>query len=180
MTNTVISSTFFLTGLLSVGLFFFIRASTKERIQTARFESAQSADDLRSQLVDYFERRAYRSEVAEESAYLETPVQTPIQMRGQVRPSVFLAIFLGLLAAVGALCLSLVLAFQFPGIGKWSLGTLILVPMASIFYWRRAGREESIEFETAPSGSAGAYLTFTGHRDEAIQLAANLPLKRLE
>ncbi|MEM8806118.1 MAG: cofactor assembly of complex C subunit B [Cyanobacteria bacterium P01_G01_bin.38] len=179
MTSTVISSTFFLTSLLCVGLFFFIRASTKDRTQTVRFESPQSADDLRSQLIQYFEQRAYHPSVADPEA---TPAQTPdapVQMKGQVRPSFFLAIFLGLLATVGALCLSLVLAFQFPNVGQWSLGTLLIAPLASVFYWRKAGREEAIEFDTAPS-TPGACLTFTGHRDEAIQLAANLPLKRLD
>ncbi|MBD0390148.1 MAG: cofactor assembly of complex C subunit B, partial [Nostoc sp. C3-bin3] len=41
MDTAILPSTFVLTFLLAVGLFFFIRASTKDRTETARLISEQ-------------------------------------------------------------------------------------------------------------------------------------------
>ncbi|NEP16885.1 MAG: cofactor assembly of complex C subunit B [Leptolyngbya sp. SIO4C1] len=181
MTDVVLSSTLLLTGLLVVGLVFFIRASAKDRTQTVAFASSQTADELQQQLTDYFEQRAYQRR--------DRSGAQPVQMIGQVRPSVFLAVFLSLLAAVGLLCLALVLLIALPAAGKLPLALTLLAPLAPIFYWRRAGREETIAFETESLNAAdrsqaqnslNSKVTFTGHRDEAIQLAANLPLKQWE
>ncbi|MBD0337307.1 MAG: cofactor assembly of complex C subunit B, partial [Cyanobacteria bacterium Co-bin13] len=60
MTNTVLSSTFFLTLLLMVGLFFFIRAATKDRTETLQATVAKPPETLQSDLQTYFESRSYR------------------------------------------------------------------------------------------------------------------------
>jgi ABC-type transport system involved in cytochrome bd biosynthesis fused ATPase/permease subunit len=177
VTLPVLSSSLLLTGLLCIGLVFFIRAASKDRTQTVQFASAQPAAVLRQQLIDYFEHRAYRRQgEIEETDWLT--------FRGWVRPSVFLALFLVCLAVIGLLCISLVLAFLFPQSGRLPLMVVALAPLAAVFYWRQASREEQIAFKVLPS-SPGAVapdrslVTLQSHRDEAIQLAARLPLTRL-
>ena len=60
MDTAILPSTFLLTLLLSVGLFFFIRASTKDRIETAQLVSEQDEAAFMSQLKEYFRSRSYR------------------------------------------------------------------------------------------------------------------------
>jgi len=60
MDTPVLSSTFFLTLLLMVGLFFFIRGSVKERIEQRVYLTSTSDDQLLHQLRDYFDRRSYQ------------------------------------------------------------------------------------------------------------------------
>ena len=58
--NAATQSTFVWTLLLSIGLFFFIRASGKDRIETAQFLATQPEPDLREALRRYFADRSYR------------------------------------------------------------------------------------------------------------------------
>ncbi|MEL6138448.1 MAG: cofactor assembly of complex C subunit B [Cyanobacteria bacterium J06628_6] len=197
----VLSSTFLLTLLLAVGLFFFIRAATKDRTQIAQFTAEQPAEALREQVLRYFLQRAYRPVEPATEAAKALPDEGWLQLVGQVRPSFFLAIFLGGLAAVGGLCLGLVLSILFPQQSVWFLGLVAIAPLAVLFYWQRAGREEAIAFRVADAkipnakisdaevsdGNGAdsaerpqAELTFKGHRDEIIQMAANLPITKRE
>ena len=104
MDTTILSSTFLLTLLLAVGLFFFIRASVKDRTQQVQLIASEPEESLLARLQHYFEQRAYR--VADVDAATRQVI-----FQGFVRPSWFLAIFLTVLAACGILCLSLVLSF---------------------------------------------------------------------
>jgi Tfp pilus assembly protein PilN len=60
MDTLVLNSTLLLTVLLLVGLFFFVKASTKERQQQARFITDEAEASLSQQLQQYFTKRAYR------------------------------------------------------------------------------------------------------------------------
>ena len=60
MDFTVLQSTFLLTFLLLVGLFFFIRASTKDRTEVMRLISEQDENTLMTSLKEYFRSRAYQ------------------------------------------------------------------------------------------------------------------------
>jgi hypothetical protein len=176
VTDTVTYSTLFLTLLMMVGLFFFIRASTKDRIETLTLCRDTPPRDLLQELTTYFEGRAY----------LAQPYQgddTTRVFQGWVRPSWFLAIFLSTLAAVGALCFALVLASLFPTYGRGFIGLVLVAPAAGLYYWRRAGREEQVTVQVQPapgSASKGATtegqseLTVIGHRDELIALQQTL------
>ena len=170
----VLSSTFLLTLLLAVGLFFFIRAATKDRTQVADFTAPEAPQALRQTVLQYLVQRSYQPVEAFDPAD-KTLDESWLQLQGQVRPSIFLAVFLSGLAAVGALCLSLVLAILFPDQGQWFLGLLAIAPLAALFYWQRAGREERVAFKVSdlPDPNQAA-LTFKAHRDEIIQMAANL------
>ncbi|MBE9075913.1 cofactor assembly of complex C subunit B [Romeria aff. gracilis LEGE 07310] len=173
MAPPVLSSTLLLTGLLTVGLIFFIRASTKDRIQTAQFTSQQTPSDLYQTVAHHLQSRAYRLK-ADATSERET-----VTLVGFVRPSLFLAVFLTGLAAIGWLCLALVLSTLFSEWRGLFWGLLGLSPLAGLFYWRRSARPEEISFRVSPAddlSSAQSSLKVKGHRDEIAQLQAELPL----
>ncbi|MGF1536173.1 MAG: cofactor assembly of complex C subunit B [Elainellaceae cyanobacterium] len=167
----VLSSTLLLTSLILVGLVFFIRASTKDRLETARFMATggQTPRQLVEDLVTHFTQRAYTPLPREVSAS-----NPRIVLSGQVQPSVFLAIFLTALAAVGLLCLGLVLGLLLPALGSWGLLLAVLSPLAGLFYWRRSARVEQIILDLVPDEPA---VNVTGHRDELIVLRRSLKTK---
>ncbi|MCC5662721.1 cofactor assembly of complex C subunit B [Nostoc sp. CHAB 5784] len=173
MDTAILLSTFLLTLLLSVGLFFFIRASTKDRIETAQLVSEQDEAALMSQLKEYFRSRSYRvAEVDRE--------QNKVTFEGNVRPSWFLAIFLTLLAATGIVCLSLVVYLLFPNFSTFVLPMVLLSPLSGLFYWKKSGRLEkvSLKVETTKNElTSSSKITVVAHRDELSELQRNLQLK---
>ncbi|MEH2326564.1 MAG: cofactor assembly of complex C subunit B [Nostoc sp.] len=173
MDTAILPSTFLLTLLLSVGLFFFIRASTKDRIETAQLVSEQDEAALMSQLKEYFRSRSYRVvEVDRE--------QNKVIFEGNVRPSWFLAIFLTLLAASGIVCLSLVVYLLFPNLSTFVLPMVLLSPLSGLFYWKKSGRLEkvSLKVETTQSEqTSSSKITVVAHRDELYELQRTLQLK---
>lgn len=150
-----------------VGLFFFIRASTKDRTETLDLVAPEAPELTMQALTRYFQGRAYQLQSVE-------PMEASLQFTGMVRPSWFLAGFLTVLAAVGCLCLALVLASLFPQNGLLFLGLIWLAPAAGWFYWQRAGREEHIRLtlrsDVGADSSASQVLQITAHRDELIAL----------
>ena len=172
MESAVSQSTFFLTLLLGVGLFFFIKASTKDRTEVAEFSSELTFEALHQTLIDYFQDRAYRlnADASEKDA------DSWVTLVGIVRPSVFLAIFLSCLAAVALMCFALVLATLFSSYGPIFFGLVLLSPITAIIYWKQAKREEQIAFQIQDAGTERTLLV-RGHRDEIIQLKANAPFK---
>jgi hypothetical protein len=176
MTISVLVSTFFLTFLMAIGLFFFIRASVKERIEETKFASAQPQADL-LEVEQYFVQRAYLL-VSSDAA------SDQLTFEGFVRPSLFLAIFLSFLAAVGILCLVLVLSILLPQFSNLLLGLVLLSPGAGIFYWRSAARPEQvllkIESEKQASGTDQTFMKVVAHRDELAELKRTLQLKESE
>ncbi|NEQ46463.1 MAG: cofactor assembly of complex C subunit B [Leptolyngbya sp. SIOISBB] len=176
-------SIFGLTFLLFIGLFFFIRASTKDRTETALYVTPLADVTLLEKLQQYFADRAYRvTEVDSDSGQ--------IALEGRVGASIFLAVFLGSLAGVGLLCLALVLVMSSSRLGYWPYGLLGLSPLASWFYWQGANRLEKVAFCVLSSDGAASVdsgmttsetrLQVTAHRDELATLAAQIPLKRQE
>lgn len=177
MNAAILPSIFVMTLLMVVGLFFFIRASVKDRTQVVTLTSSQPEESLLERLQQYFDQRAYQVIAAD-------PEQKQVTLKGMVRPSVFLAVFLTGLAAAGLLCLALVLLMIFPDITQGLLGLVIFSPLAGLFYWQKAGRPEqvSLKFE-APSSietASGSFVTVTAHRDELAQLQKTLDLKLCE
>lgn len=170
----ILSSTFLLTLLLMVGLFFFIRASVKERLQQVQLIAEVPEASLLPQLKEYFQRRAYQVATVDAAA-------NQVRFRGWVRPSGFLAVFLSALAACGLLCFSVVLAFLYPAGEYWFVLLTLLSPLAGWFYWRKAGRTEEVllQVESLPEeeGDRRSLITVTAHRDELANLQQVLPLK---
>lgn len=185
-------STLLLTGLMVIGLGFFIRASTKDRIEVSQFQSNRPIDAVQSAVMKYLQSRAYRPLTAKESGQLnQTQKSDPNQqpdadgsvksqtandtttLIGIVSPSVFLAIFLSSLAAVGLGCFGLIMLTLFPAWGGWCLWSMLAAPLAGVFYWRKSSRAETLVVkveETELDGNASTVLTIKGHRDEIAEL----------
>lgn len=173
MDTAILPSTFLLTLLLSVGLFFFIRASTKDRIETVQLVSEQDEAALMFQLKEYFRSRSYRVAAVDQE-------QNEVTFEGNVRPSWFLAIFLTLLAAIGIVCLSLVVYLLFPNLSTFVLAMVLLSPLSGLFYWKKSGRLEkvSLKVETTQSEqTSSSKITVVAHRDELGELQRTLQLK---
>ena len=176
MNTTILSSTFGLTLLLAIGLFFFIRASIKDRTEQIKLISPEPEESLLQKLQQYFEQRAYRLAAVDATT-------RQVTFQGFVRPSWFMAIFLTVLAASGILCLALVLSILYPQFTKIFLGLVLLAPAAGIFYWQGAGRNEQVylKVETLVNQETGQQnlITVTAHRDELAQLQQSLALQPL-
>lgn len=169
----VLASTILLTLLLAVGLFFFIRASVKDRTEVMRLMSEGEQASLLETLQKYFTERAYKISSVDAAT-------NRVIYEGNVRPSLFLAIFLSVLAGVGLLCLALVLAILFPVARVFLPGLMLLAPLAGVFYWKQAGRQEKVALQVevvqTDTLTLVNVLTVQAHRDELIQLQRSLNL----
>ncbi|NJK40642.1 MAG: cofactor assembly of complex C subunit B [Acaryochloridaceae cyanobacterium SU_2_1] len=157
-----------------VGLFFFIRASVKDRTETAEWMAALPEEDVLTQVESYLKDRAYRLIALE-------PEKSQVTFEGLVRPSLILALFLTGLMLVALLCLSLVLSVQFPVIGLRFLVLIALSPLSGWFYWQRAKRPEQVNLtvkslvgEDDSRSVAKTLLTVMAHRDELSAMRARL------
>ncbi|WP_421657411.1 cofactor assembly of complex C subunit B [Leptothermofonsia sp. ETS-13] len=173
MDISVLSSTFLLTLLLSIGLLFFIRASVKDRTQMMKLVSTQSEELTLEQLQQYFAGRAYQVASINEA-------RNQVTFEGIVRPSLFLAFFLTLLAAIGVLCLALVLSILLPQLTWALMGMVLFAPAAGAFYWRGARRPEKVFLKVdaleSSSESVRSIVTVMAHRDEIKELQRSLAL----
>jgi type IV secretory pathway VirB3-like protein len=173
MDTAILPSTFLLTLLLSVGLFFFIRAATKDRTETVQLLSEQEETALMTKLKEYFRSRSYRVVGLDQE-------KNQVIFEGFVQPSWFLAIFLSFLAFIGLVCLSLVLSMLFPDYSQLLIVLVLLSPLSGWFYWQKAGRLEkvSLQIKADPSEQPPlTKLTVTAHRDELIELRRALQFK---
>jgi hypothetical protein len=171
MNPPVLTSTFILTLLLAVGLFFFIRASTKARIEQMVLETSESEATLLPKLDAYFTDRAYRVAAVDRDTDIVT-------FEGSVRPSVFLTVLLTGLAAIGAMCLNLVLSMLFPDAGNVFLALLLVAPVAGWFYWQGSARTEQVRLkvEASTDSPAPTLIKISGHRDELAVFQSTLQL----
>ena len=156
-----------------VGLFFFIRASVKDRTKQIQLIPSESEDVLIKTLQEYFEGRSYQLTAV-------NPQEKQVAFQGFVRPSLFLAILLSLLALVGLSCIVLILFLLYPQMSKivWSL--VLIAPLAGVFYWRKARRWEKILLQVIFKTDSPNLVAVTAHRDELIQLQENLSVQTLE
>ena len=169
LVNTAtIPSLFVLTLVLATGLFFFIRASAKDRTEQVELISEQPEAALMAQLQEYFDRRAYRVESLNQE-------NNSVTFTGLVRPSIFLAILLTILASAGIFSLILALSTLFPNLGKVLLLLLLASPIAGIFYWKKAGRTEQVSLKLQPAGDNDVSIWVKAHRDEILELRQAIP-----
>ncbi len=173
-TIPTIYSTLFLTILLFVGLVSFLRGSIRDRTTDAIFAVDQVKEDypddrLLMQVRDHFRQRAYKVVEIDPEREIATLV-------GQVQPSLFLAIFLTSLAAVGLICLGLVLGILIPDLENLWLWLLVASPIAGIFYWRGTPRERQVSLQLLPD----AKLKIRAHKDEIAELERSLNLEKIE
>ncbi len=178
--NFVLPSTFMLTLLMLVGLFFFVRASVKDRTQSVTWQLTQPTQQVLNTVTTYLENRAYVLKTIDRET-------ERVIFAGVVEASLGLTIFLALLVGIGGLCLGLVLAVQFPQVAAFSWVGLLLAPLAGWFYQAKARRTEQVVLHIAadsfgqttseptsePTTPVTA-LTVTGHREELRTMQATL------
>ncbi|NJL97434.1 MAG: cofactor assembly of complex C subunit B [Synechococcaceae cyanobacterium RM1_1_27] len=181
-------STLLMTTLLAIGLFFFIRASGKDRVETRLYKTQQSLETLGSLVRQYLLGRGFVLVSADESGIAT--------FQGQAQPSGFLAVLLTLLATVGLACLAMVLQTLFPQGGRLAWLLLTAAPLAGDYYRFRNQRLETVRLRIEQSSPAEevvnsavmepaadngpsdirAQLHISGHRDELDDLELNLGL----
>jgi hypothetical protein len=175
MDNLVLSSTLFLTVLLFIGLFFFLRASTKDRTEMVTWQFEVMPEQILQDVTQYLESRSYRLQSV-------NPETDEAIFKGVVGASWGLAIFLSLLAGVAAACLGLVISMEIPQVGLWGLVAIAIAPLAGWFYRKKSQRTEQVvvlvrgDSENLPS-AANTKLRITAHRDEieSLRVALNYP-----
>lgn len=165
MNNSALISTFSLTVLMMIGLFFFIRASVKERTEQIKLVTQQPESDILPRLQQYFDNRSYRVTNVEKNI---------VKFEGFVPPSLFMAIFLSFLAGLGLFSLALVLSFLFPNYGQFMLSLTLLSPLAGVFYWKNAGRSEQVLLKIEAIKPSETIVTVRAHRDELIAMEQSL------
>lgn len=165
-------STFILTILLMIGLFFFIRGSIKDRTEVVTLQCQDTEDNVLSYLRDYFTNRSYQVKAIDTD-------KNKVTLEGMVSPSVFLAVFLSFLAGCGLFCFALVLSMLFETESTTFLALLIFSPLAAWFYWQGASRVEQVAFrlDSNAQESQDTIITIQAHRDELIQLQNVFPFQ---
>ncbi len=158
---------------MMIGLFFFIRASVKDRTKQIQLVPDESEDILIKKLQQYFETRAYQMTAVD-------PENKQVTFKGFVQPSLFLAILLTFLALVGFSCLALILFLLFPSVRGVFWLLLLLAPAAGVFYWRKAGRWEQILLQVVSKTDSPNLVSVIAHRDELIQLQENLSVQTVD
>lgn len=158
---------------MMIGLFFFIRASVKDRTKQIQLLPADSEDILIKTLQEYFESRAYQLTSVD-------PDSKQVAFKGYVQPSLFLAVLLSFLAVVGLSCLTLVLFLLFPHLNRFSWLLLLVAPLAGRFYWQKAGRWEKILLQVIARKELPNLVSITAHRDELIKLQENLKVQTVD
>ncbi len=137
-------------------------------------ETSESEAVLIPKLQAYFTDRAYKITAVDRDTDI-------ITFEGFVSPSVFLAVLLTSLAAIGAMCLALVLSMQFPDVGNVFLVLLIAAPLAGWFYWQGSARVEQIRLKVETVGDlAPTKIKISGHRDELAIFQSTLKLSTIE
>jgi hypothetical protein len=172
MTSTVpaLYSTLFLTALLFVGLLSFLKSSIKDRTTERLFQSKNFNDDLLLQQVrDHLKARSYQV------AKLD-PAQETVVMTGLVKPSLGLAVLLTSLAAIGFVSLGIVVGILVPDLENLWMFLIMGAPIAGIFYWRGAERQEEISLQLRPQSR----LWVRGHKDELTLLERSLSLEKCD
>ncbi len=161
----ILPSTLFLTLLLGIGLFFFLRASTKNRTETLTIPASEPPEVLLNKIQAHLTARSY----------LVTAVDAPgqaITFAGLVGASWGLAAFLTALAVLGLGSLGLVLGMLWSPLEGWGLGLVIFAPLATRFYWAGAQRQESVLVQLeSPPELGQSRIKITAHRDELIALS---------
>lgn len=166
----VLPSTLMLTLLLMVGLFFFIRASIKDRTEVRVWNTTEPGESVLTKVEMMLKDRSYRiTEV--------NPNESKAVFEGLVRPSLALAILLVSLAATAIIALSIVVSMSLPLVGLKSLGLVLVSPLAGFFYWRGAERVEKVVVQvgSATVDEPVTTLRITAHRDELLVLEDVLP-----
>ena len=138
--NYSLKSTLLLTILLSIGLFFFLRASSKDRTTTIEISTETDPIETLNIICGWLKLRGW-NQVGGNSE------KKTLTFTGQVTSSNSLAIFLSVLGGLGSCSLGLVIRQIYPNLSWWPiLLGLIGGPISGIIYSKKSKREETFEF----------------------------------
>ena len=168
--NYSLNSTFLLTVLLAIGLFFFLRASSKDRTTVIEITSLQEPVEVLNVMYEWLNLRGWKQIGGDFD-------QRILIFKGQVVSSKLLAIFLSILGGFGSCALGLVIIQIYPVLGWWPiLLGLIGGPLSGIIYFKNSAREEKFELRliTTEDNKAITLMRLRAHRDELISLESEL------
>ena len=164
-----LNSTLLLTILLAIGLFFFLRASSKDRTTVVEISSSQKPVKVLNDLYEWLDLRGWKQTGGDSN-------QRILIFKGQVVSSKFLAIFLGFLGGFGSCALGLVIIQIYPALGWWPiLLGFIGGPLSGMVYFKKSAREEKFELRLInKDDDVMTFLRLRAHRDELISLENEL------
>ena len=168
--NYSLNSTLLLTILLAIGLFFFLRASSKDRTTVIEITSSQRPLEVLNVIYEWLHLRGWKQIGGDFD-------QRILIFQGQVVSSKLLAIFLGILGGFGSCALGLVIIQIYPILGWWPiLLGLIGGPASGIVYLRKSAREEKFELRliSKDENEKMTLMRLRAHRDELISLENEL------
>jgi peptidoglycan/LPS O-acetylase OafA/YrhL len=172
---SVTTSTLIMTLLLAVGLFFFLRASGKDRTERRVYRSSASLQELGEGIRRYLHSRSYRLEDLNPEGWAS--------FQGQGQPSLFLTLYLTALAAVGLACLSTVVQSLHPDWQGFPWVLPLFAPLAGWYYRGRNQRAEVVKVRIEAMDDptiAETQLQIIGHRDELDTLEQQFNLDLLQ
>ena len=168
--NYSLNSTLLLTILLAIGLFFFLRASSKDRTTVIEITSSQRPLEVLNVMYEWLHLRGWKQIGGDFD-------QRILIFQGQVVSSKLLAIFLGILGGFGSCALGLVIIQIYPILGWWPIFLgLIGGPASGIVYLRKSAREEKFELRliSKDENEKMTLMRLRAHRDELISLENEL------
>ncbi len=155
--------------MLAIGLFFFLRAASKDRTTDVEVHSSLPPLQVLNGISSWLEERGWRRDGGDIDRKL-------LRFNGNVAASDFLTIFLSLLGGLGGGSLGLVLIELYPNLGWWPLLlALITAPTAGFLYRKRSSRIEILELRLiSDEAIVGSVLKIRAHRDELIAMELEL------
>ena len=158
-----LNSTLFLTILLSIGLFFFLKASSKDRTTIIDISSSKQPIEVLNEVCNWLKSRGWQQVQVNSDKKILT-------FRGQVVSSKSLAIFLSILGGLGSCSLGLVLVQIYPFLMWWPiLLGCVGGPISGFVYFKNSQREEIFEFKLINETEIEfTKLRLSAHRDELI------------
>ncbi len=163
------SSVLLLTILLAIGLFFFLRAASKDRTTVVDVHSSLPPLEVLNGITTWLQERGWKTDGGDADRKV-------LRFQGSVASSKALAVLLTIYGGVGSACLGLVVRQLIPSLEWWPL-LLAFVggPAAGFIYRQRAARIESLELRLLTSvGNEGSTLRIRAHRDELIAMEIEL------
>ena len=167
--NYYLKSTLLLTILLAIGLFFFLKASSKDRITIVDISSTKKPIEALNEVCNWLKSRGWQQIKVNSD-------KKSLTFRGQVISSKSLAIFLSILGGLGSCSLGLVLVQIYPFLDWWPiLLGLVGGPLSGIIYFKKSEREEIFEFKLIDQNELKfTQLRLRAHRDELIAFENDL------
>ena len=165
-----LNSTLLLTILLGIGLFFFLRASSKDRTTVVEITSSKKPLEVLHVIYEWLNLRGWKQSGGDFD-------QRILIFKGQVVSSKLLAIFLSLLGGLGSCALGLVIIQIYPTLGWWPiLLGLFGGPLSGMVYFKRSAREENFELRliNKNDNEEMTSMRLRAHRDELISLENEL------